>query len=148
MEHLDVFVARGVVIPGVSPSLVSVRAISHPLPSLREGTSPVAGQQDAAPAWLSLQKDLIAQQHQINAALQGLIEERRVLGFRFHEVLGDGGGGFGVEEGEVGVSAFMGWRPFPGARGGGFWPPGANAWLRRRASVVHVPRKRRSLLGR
>lgn len=59
--------------------LGSVRTVSHLSPLLREGMAPVAGRQDAVPPWLALQEDLIAQQHQIDVALQGLVEERRVL---------------------------------------------------------------------
>jgi hypothetical protein len=73
----------------VSHRLGAVRAVSHPSPSLREGMAPVAGQQDTAPPWLSLQQDLIPEHHQLDAALEGLIEEGCVMGFRFHEFLGE-----------------------------------------------------------
>lgn len=56
-------------------------AISHLSPSLRDGMAPVAGQQDAAPPCLSLQQNLIPEQHQFHTSAERLIEERRVLGF-------------------------------------------------------------------
>lgn len=60
---------------------------------------------DASPC-LSFEENLIAKHYQINPSAEGFVEEGGVLGFGFHEILGEGGGGLGVEEGEVGGLAF------------------------------------------
>lgn len=55
---------------------------------------------------LPFEEDLIAEDDEVYAAAEGLVEEGGVLGFGFHEVFGEGGGGFWVEEGEVCELAF------------------------------------------
>ncbi len=54
------------------------------------------------PLSLSFQQNVFAQHHQVHTAFERLIDERSILRFRFHELLGEGRFGFGIEQDEVG----------------------------------------------